>query len=461
MPDEAALAGPPALKSKARSLRSAVLRAGGWTVLGHLSSVVLRLVTSLVMTRLLAPEIFGIMAIAMVIQVVVGLLTDVGISQSIIHSKRGTEPLFLNTAWTIQTVRGALIWGVCLVAAAFIHVTASLGWAPPDSVYADPILPYIVVAASFAAVISGFQSTKMSSANRELNLRRVVLVELCAQVVGVLVVVSMGWWTRSIWAFVVGALTSAAVGVSLSHIWLVGERNRFAWDKSAINEIFGYGRWILYSSVLTVAAMNSDRALIGLWSNAAVLGKYSIALNLASVAESLGLRLFGSVSMPVLSSIARNNPEQFRRQYYRMRTPVDVVFMAMAGFVFAVGPAVIGLLYDDRYQLSGPMLSILSFSLVFSRFSLAHNAYLALGKSEYLTVIALIKLASMLILVPVLYVTHGIMGAVAGVALHAAATLPAVFWFNQKSGLNNLRFEILVLGAWPPGYALGYALANL
>ncbi len=74
----------------------------------------IRLVSTLVMTRLLAPSMFGVMAIAMMVNVIASLLTDLGIRQNIVQSRRGADPIFLDTAWTVQIVRGFIIWALAL-----------------------------------------------------------------------------------------------------------------------------------------------------------------------------------------------------------------------------------------------------------------------------------------------------------------------------------------------------------
>jgi O-antigen/teichoic acid export membrane protein len=443
------------------SLRERVLKAGGWSVVAHVLSNVIRLGSSLVMTRLLAPELFGVMAIATVVQVIVAMLTDVGLSQAVIHSPRGNERAFLNTAWTMQVVRGMLIWLACLCVATSLFVACNHGWLPEGSVYAVDVLPAVIAVASLAAVISGLQSSKLITARRAIDLKRVTQIELTSQIVGLSAMVALGWLTRSIWAFVAGGLVSAAVATILSHAWLDGVRNQFAWDKLVVKEILVYGRWIFFSSLFGVLSMNADRLLLGIWASPAFLGFYAIGLNLATVVEGLGYRLFSSVSMPAFSDAARNNSPKFREIYYRMRLPVDLAYVGIAGFIFALAPSLIALLYDERYQPAGEILQWLSFGLIFSRYSLAHSAYMALGKPKYLTIITGVKLVSVLTLVPLLHHFHGLSGALVGVAFHLAPTLPFVAWFNHKLQLNDFRFEVLSLTMWPVGYIAGILLRGM
>ena len=443
------------------SLRERVLKAGGWSVVAHVLSNGIRLGSSLVMTRLLAPELFGVMAIATVIQVIVAMLTDVGLSQAVIHSPRGNERAFLNTAWTIQVVRGGLIWLACLCVAASLFVACNHGWLPEGSVYAVDVLPAVIAVASLAAVISGLQSSKLLVARRAIDLKRVTQIELTSQIVGISAMFALGWLTRSIWAFVAGGLVSAVVATILSHAWLDGVRNQFAWDKLVVKEILIYGRWIFFSSLFGVLSMNADRLLLGIWASPAFLGFYAIGLNLATVVEGLGYRLFSSVSMPALSDAARNSSPKFREIFYRMRLPVDLAYLGASGLLFVLSPTLIGLLYDERYRPAGEILQWLSLGLLFSRYSLAHSAYMALGKPKYLTIITGVKLLSVFSLLPILHHIYGLQGALIGIVFHLVPTLPFVFWFNHKLRLNDFRFEILIMTAWPIGYFFGKLLLCL
>ena len=75
-----------------RSLKQRALSAGGWSAAGFALGQGMRVVSTLVMTRLLAPEMFGVMSIAIMVNVIASLLTDLGIKQNIVQSRRGEDP---------------------------------------------------------------------------------------------------------------------------------------------------------------------------------------------------------------------------------------------------------------------------------------------------------------------------------------------------------------------------------
>jgi O-antigen/teichoic acid export membrane protein len=446
---------------RAPSLKSRALRAGSWTLTGHIANQILRLLGSLVLTRLLAPDLFGIMAVATAISVIAVLLADIGLPQAIVQSPRGDDPSFLNTAWTLQVLRGWLIWGVCLGVAVMLFKLGISGWLPLGSVYASPTLPAVIAVASFSSVILGFQSVKAVTANRRLDLRRVIIIDVLAQVFGLSIAAVFGWLTHSIWSFVAGSLCSTAFSTLSSHLWLPGPADRFEWDRTAVSELVHFGKWIFLSSGAGVLAANGDRLLLGAWITPTVLGYYSIAFNVASAAEAAANRLFINVSLPALSEVARQRLDQFPAVYFRMRYVADPAFVGTAGFLFATGEWLIRLLYDSRYAPAGAMLQWLSFGLLFTRYNLAGAAYLALGQPNYVTAISITKVISLFVLVPLLFYLFGFTGAIFAIALHLIPTLPWVYWFNRKHGLNNLVLELAVLCTWPIGWLIGLVLVNL
>jgi O-antigen/teichoic acid export membrane protein len=447
--------------SDAKSLKSRAFNAGRWALIGHFSSLTLRLAGTLILTRIFSPEAFGILAVVTAVQVVIGLLTDIGLRQAVVQSHKGESRELLTTAWTLQILRGLFIWAIGAISALVLAKAGLWHFLPAHSVYTDPELPVYLLVASFSAVLLGLQSMKAVTASREMQLRRLFAIELTAQIISLAFVITFGWFTRSIWMYILGLLLASALTSLLSHVWLSGPSDRLGWNRDALKELFHFGRWTFLSSMLSALSMNGDRLLLGGWVNAQVLGFYSIAYNLANVAEGLANRIFSGVSFPTLSEAVRRHPDRVPEIYFRMRWITDPAILSAAGFLFATGTTIVTLLYDPRYASAGWMLQYLSFGLVFARYSISQNAYLALGRPDYLTVLSVTKLLSLFGLMPLLFYAFGIQGAVLGVAFH---TLPSTLWtfyFNHKHGLNNIRLELVVLLAWLCGWLLGLATVEL
>jgi O-antigen/teichoic acid export membrane protein len=442
-------------------LKERLLRAGSWTVFAYGGSLVLRLASSLILTRLLAPEAFGLMTIVVSIAVVASLLSDIGLRQAVVHSTHGDEPLMLNTAWTMQIMRGVLIWSLCCLIALGLYAMRLAGWLSEHSVYASPQLPLLLALGTLASLVQGFETTKRFTADRRIDQKRVVLIELSAMFISVSLSIILSWFTQSVWSIVAGGFVGAVWSAAAGHLWLRGQSNRLAWDSGYAKQIFNYGKWVLASSLLYVITSNGDKLLLGVWVTPAILGCYAIGQNLAQVLELAVGRVFTQVAAPAFSDVIRNSPHRLREVYLRMRLPFDLLFVGVAGFIFAIGPWLVGVLYDPRYAEAGKILQILSFLLIFARYGVSTSAYLALQAPKAPAVINLVRLAAFATLVPAAYAHFGVHGAYWAIALYPLASVPVVWWFDRHFGIASWRHEVLTLGAWPLGWAAGLLLVRV
>ena len=426
---------------------------------GHLAGYALRIVSSLIMTRLLVPDMFGIMAVATIVHMTIGQLSDVGLRPAILQSARGESPALLDTAWSLQVLRGILIWLGCVCFSIAVSQVGYLHLLPETSVYLSPELPVIIVAFTFTSVVHGFQSMKATIHDRNLDQGKLTLIELYGQISGLIVAMVLGAATRSIWSFVAGAWVATSITVWLSHVWLPGARNRFRMEREAVKELLLFGRWIWLSSISSMLAWNGDRILLGAWLTPAQLGVYILAFNLMAMVEGAGSRLIHTVAAPALSKVVRESPQRFCLIYYKIRIPSDLIFIACAGILFSAGPAIIELLYDHRYVGAGEILRILSISLLISRYGINTAVYIAVGNSKNLGSINLLKALSLFCLTPLAYYFFGFEAALWAIALHALPTVPFQFWLNRRYHLNNAWFETGILLVWIAGYLVGLAIA--
>ncbi len=440
------------------TLKQRVLRASGWTFAGFGAQQAIRLASSLVMTRLLLPEMFGVMAVVAMVATILWLLSDIGLNQNIIQSRRGSDPAFLDTAWVVQIVRGCLIWLVSLLLSAALYAANAHGMFPSQSVYAFPALPLIIAVASFSAVIESFQSTRIGTAYRTFNQKQLVQLELAGQLAGLAVMVAAAAATRSIWALVAGLLVGSFTRTVLSHAWVSGRPDRFRVENEALRELFHFGKWVFVSSGVSVLAANGDRLLLSGFVDARTLGLYAIATLVVGAIETGVYRVFMTVSLPAFSEVARKDRSRLREVYSKLRVPGDVALLLTAGVLFAAGHQLIDVLYDPRYTGSGGMLQIVALSLFTVRYGAAQQVYLAVGLPSYWAAVNVVRIVSLYGLVPPLFYFWGLEGALWGIALHGLATLPLVFHFNARLGILDLRRELAVLLALPVGYLAGVSL---
>jgi O-antigen/teichoic acid export membrane protein len=436
------------------SLRRRVLDAGAWTFGGYGLSVAIRFGSNLLLTRLLVPEMFGVMSIATVVLVGLTMFSDLGLGQSVVRSERGGEPLFLNTAWALQILRGVLLSLGALVVSVLLVVANHFEFSPRGSVYADPILPYVIAVLSVSALFDAFTSTKGPEARRTLSLRRITQIEIAGQVIGLACLFAWIFFDRSIWSLVAGALAASLAKVVLSHTWLPGNPNRWQWDWAAAREIFSFGKWIFLSSILGFLVGSGDRILLGGLIGADALGVYSIAFGLFSVIDQIVGRVVSSVAFPALSEIARNRRHNLRAGYYKFHAPIAAVAYFWAGVLMTSGNALIGLLYDHRYANAGWILEVLAVGLLAVPSQIAIQGFLALGLPQIYSKILIGRLVVLVVSLPLGFYFLGLPGAVSGMVASLLVPMSALSW-NARLGLIDLRRELLLLPVVVVGLGAG------
>jgi O-antigen/teichoic acid export membrane protein len=448
--------------SPSLSLRKRAIFAGAWNLGALVTSQAVRLGGNLIMARLLMPEMFGIMIIATTVSVVIHLLSDVGLRQNIIQSPRGDDPVFLNTVWTVQIVRGFILFASTLLIAGLAWFAQVINLWSPGSTYAAPELPLVLAITGLSALIYGFQSTKVDVAVRAFQQKKVVLAEFASQISGLLVMLLIGYFTRSIWSLVGAGLVSALVGLLLGHFWFKGPHNRLQWDRSALQELVVFGRWILLSSAVGVLAMNGDRIWFGGSMSAAELGVYSIAVLILGAITLGAQRLVGAVALPAFSEASRSNDTvRLRALYDRFRLIIDIALLFITGLLWVISPLIIHWLYDERYAEAGNMMSVLSLSFFILRYGVAHQAWLALGLTKYQAMDNIIRAVSLWVLLPLLLAVGGVKYAIWGVALHTFPTLVLIVYVNRRVGLFNLKRELAVLPMVLVGIGCGELVLGL
>ena len=363
------------------NMRSLALRGSVWTVLGYGSSNVLRLASNIVLARLLFPEAFGLMVLVAVFVQGLTMFSDVGIGPSIIHSHRGDDARFLNTAWTVQIVRGFLLWGCACVGARYYA-----------SYYGQSQLATLIPVAGFAAVLAGFNSTKIFSAARNLALGRKTINEVVSQAAGALVMITWASLDRSVWALVAGSLTQVSTLMVMSHLNLPGIRNRFCFEREAARELFSFGRWVFVSTMVTFFALQIDRLMLGKLVPTDMLGVYGIAVTLATLPQIVGGMLTGTVQYPVLARMAREDRAGLPKRVIELRAGLlRAATFALLG-VALLSPPFFRIAYDQRYAdgvWMTPLMTIAAWFLILQ--VTADRTLLAIGDTRSLALTNLVS----------------------------------------------------------------------
>jgi len=343
------------------SLKKRTVRATTWTLIATYGSQAIRLASNLVLTRLLFPEAFGVMAGAMLVLQSLNLFSDFGIQQSLIQDPRGDDRQFNDTAWTLQAIRGVVLWLVGCAIARFLHLASANGWLSQDSALADPMLVQILPIAGLSLIAIGFNATKLIGFRRHMTLGYEAAFQLGQLTVHVIIMVVWAWLYPSVWALVGGLVLSSVLSAIASHLMLPGSRNRFCWNREVLTSLIRFGRFIFISTIFTFIAVNAQRLILGTILPTDQFGIYSIALVLSLVIVTAMDRLNASVLFPLYSQLVRrNDPQGMRLNIGRIRMGLLAIAMPLMWTVAVFGRQIVRMFYDVRYEEAGWMLQLLA-----------------------------------------------------------------------------------------------------
>jgi len=425
--------------SGGRTLVQRVMRSSAITVLGFGGSQVIRLASNLILTRLLFPEAFGVMAMVSVFLMGLAMFSDVGVGPAIMQSKRGDDEEFLNTAWTIQIIRGFSLYAVAVI----------LCW-PVSQYYGEPSLLYFLPVAAITLIIQGFNPTRLESANRHLLAGRVTIIDIVTQLVGIITAVILAWIYQSVWALVISGLLSMLAQLYFLNRFLPGPSNRLRWEKPAANELINFGKWVFLSTICGFAISQADKVIIGRYLSTYDFGIYNIGFFLASFPMMLGSVVTHRVVIPIYRE---SPPKESRANFLhlrKMRAFATAALMLLVAVLVVTGVWLVGVMYDTRYQPAGGVVVLIALMQIPAIIAITYDqAALAAGDSRSFFVLAATKAILVVAGLIVGLQMFGLPGALIGQGLALVLAYPVVVWLASRQG------------AWDPLHDLGFAVLGV
>lgn len=395
-----------------RQLAGRATRSGIWVLSGRFGDAVLRFIANIILAGLLFPEAFGLMGLVNIFLMGLQLFSDTGIGPSIVRSQRGEDPVFLRTAWTVQVIRGAILSLLCL------------GLATPFALlYDEPELRHLIPWAGLSAFLGGLRSPNWFLADRRMVQHRKTFINLASQVASVAVMIIWASIDRSIDALVAGTLVSTGLHALLTHLFLPGPRSYFQMERTALHELFDFGRWIFLSTALTFLAMQGDRLFLGkVIPSMAMLGVYMIALRMIELVTTILQQVSSAVVLPAWSESHRISPSEHPQRVLQSR--LGLMSLGVAGLtgVATLAPALFGNFYNAEYQdaiLYTQMLIVPGWLQILK--STSTSAALVYGDSRALSIANLLNLLITAPACVIGFYMYGLPGFIVGTSLGTLA----------------------------------------
>lgn len=382
------------------------MSASGWTLGGYGLAQLVRFGGNLALTRLLFPEAFGTMALVQATLTGVGMLSDLGIEQAIIQNRLGATSKFVDTAWTMQILRGIGIWLICCALAL-----------PVSKFYDNSEIFLLLPCVGLTAILNGLASPRIPIAGRELGLARITMLEVTSSILSMICTIIFAWLSHSVWALVVGGLIGASSRTMLSYVWLSGHRSSLRIDRQCARALLTFGAWIFVSTSLTFLLGEGNRLVIAKFLSLSELAFYSIATSLTLLPIQIIQQLSARVLFPAYSEIMRERPDQIARVIGKVRLWQIVPIMISSSLLIAFKNPLVDFLYDHRYQPVSQMIGLVALATLPQSIIVSYGPILiAQGRVRQSTILLGVQLIIQLLCV----IAGGSLGGASGILVGLA-----------------------------------------
>jgi PST family polysaccharide transporter len=332
--------------------------AGGWAALRRASAsglainlvaqmarLAMQLAYQIALARLLAPQDFGLVAMASPVLAFVSLFADFGLTQATIQRPSMT-----------QAELSFIFWANCLLGAALAAGTIAaaplIGW-----FYGAPEAGAVTAAMGALFLLNGLYSQHVALLNRRLAFGKLAAVDLISFAIGAAVGMLAAMAGMRFWAIVIGQATNSLASLPLAWIftrWIPSPPRRVA----EARKLLVFGADMTAFSFMNYFARNLDNVLIGRFLGDSALGLYDRAYKLLLLPLTQVTVPFAKVALPLLSR-TRGEPERYRQAYLRMLEMI--MAMTYPGVVFAVGAShqLIVTVLGDRWVDVAPIFGVL------------------------------------------------------------------------------------------------------
>jgi O-antigen/teichoic acid export membrane protein len=332
---------------------SADARAGlsglGWSYATHGLQLVLRLGSSLILTRLLLPDAYGVFGPALAVVIFLEFLSDIGLRPAVVRSPHGEDPAFLGTAWSVVMVRALL-----LSAAAF-----SLSWILPPW-YQMPQLGGVLMVLAVRPLIMAFQNPTLFVLYRRLNYRIPFFLDVFQTLIAIPATILLAWWLRDVWALVLGLLVGDVARLILSHV-LCPKAPTLSWHRPAVQELSHFGFSIFVNTLAFGGWVYFDRLAGPKLLTETEMGLYVLAWSLAEAMDNLISR--GSEVFYSMLSRKEDGPDRVAF-YRRTARRVAVYLIPCIAAASLVAPWAFTLLYPAKFHGAAILFGLLTARLI-------------------------------------------------------------------------------------------------
>lgn len=425
-----------------REIAQKIIKGSIWVLGLQVLQRSLALVRTLILARILAPEDFGLFALASIMIVAFEVFTRTGFEDALIHFRDKWES-YLHTSYWIQVLRGGLLAILCLFLAPIL-----------GKIFHERAVVEVAQFMALTQLVRGFRSIGIVLLRREMNFKRESQFNLIFVVVSFIATIGFSLYLKDVWGMVYGFFAGEAAATIVS-FYFHPYRPRFEFRMERAASLWNYGVWLFLSGIVSFLALNLDKIFIGRFLNAETLGIYYMAFYLANLPTVEFARLIGGVTQPAYAIL--QNDQIKLTEAFSGALRYTFLFVAPAAIGMALlSPKYTSLILGEKWGMAALPLSFLALGGLFRSIAgLGAAFFKATGKPKPILVIEFQRALTLLILLYFGYSLAGLNGIAAASAISSFLVFPVTLYYLHKrlgnfnkwiSGLGKPVFSTFVMG---------------
>lgn len=388
----------PVKPTSSESLSSRVVRGGAWIFSLRITNRGLGFVRTIILARLLVPEDFGLLGIAMLAISTLDAFSQTGFQSALIQRK-GNIRAYLDVAWTVLSVRGVVLFLMLFAAAPLVA-----------RFFNSPQATAVIMVIAVNMLLTGFGNIGVVFFQKELEFNKQFSYELSATLVDLAVSISLAFILRNVWALVWGGLAKNCTRFLLSYA-LHPYRPRIRFEREKFQDLFGFGIWISGSTILIFLITQGDDIFVGKVIGIAALGLYQMAYLVSNLPVTEITDVISRVTFPAYSKL-QDDLARLREVYLRVLQVTAYISIPFAAGIFVLSAEFTRIFLGQKWIPMVPAIQVLALAgLVSSITATTRPVFHGVGKPKIDTVWHVVRLILLGAVLYPLSMSWGITGA--------------------------------------------------
>lgn len=414
-------------------LRSKTVKAGAWSLAETGVARALGFAQTLILARLLAPDDFGLFGSALLVLYILDTFAKTGFETALVQNA-GKIDHYLDTAWTIQVIRGFVL----AIAMTIVSPIAGLFFSEPE------IIPIILVL-GLSVALRGFDNIAVVELKRNLEFRGIFQMEMISALVSFAVTLVFALALRNAWALVASRITWTVVHVVASYR-IRPYRPSLQINRLLLSNLLGFGKWITGTSILKLLILQGDDLFVARVLGTESLGLYQMAYRISQAPATEISSVINRAAFPAYSRI-QFDLERLKGAWLRTLQISQSLTVPVAGGILAIAADFTKVVLGTGWLEIIPVMQVLAVLGAIKTFNFAALLN-SVGKPEQVTKFSALRLVLMVLLILPLTSAYGLVGTALSVLLASVFVFP--FPLAASLGSVNSTLKELLRIISPP-----------